>query len=96
MRIDESMLPVAPEVRGVCELLGLDPIHVANEGTMVAALPAGCGQQAVDALRGNSPFRQAAVIGQVVTKEIVPVIVSRLGQQIPLDEPLGALLPRIC
>lgn len=96
MTVDEAALPVTAEVRGVCELLGLDPIHVANEGTMIAALPAGTGQQAADVLRQIPPFNNATVIGQVSRPQLAPVIVYRLGQPMPLDEPLGALLPRIC
>ena len=51
LAVEERLLPVLPEVRGACELLGLDPIHVANEGTMVVAVPQGQADRAIDVLR---------------------------------------------
>lgn len=97
MAIDEQSVPVLPEVRGLCELLGLDPLHVANEGTMVAAVQQGFGQRAIDALRSVPIARQASLIGQVQERRVSAVIVRRgLGRYLPLDEPLGAPLPRIC
>ena len=95
--IEESRVPVSPDVRGVCELLGLDPLHVANEGTMLVAVPTGSGGVAVDALRSAAVSAHAVVIGHVVSRTIAPVAVKRiLGREQPLDEPLGAPLPRIC
>jgi hydrogenase expression/formation protein HypE len=95
--IDEMWLPVRPAVRGMCELLGLDPVHVANEGTMVVAVEAGSGERAVDVLRQLEPFREAALIGRVLPRGVCPVLIRRaLGAEQPLDEPAGAPLPRIC
>jgi hydrogenase expression/formation protein HypE len=95
--IEEQMLPVTPEVRGACELLGLDPIHVANEGTMVIAVPQDCAEQAIDVLRIVPETTRSVRIGHVGARSLAPVLVERLaGQKIPLDEPIGAPLPRIC
>lgn len=95
--VDESCIPLTDEVRGVCELLGLDPLHVACEGTMVVAVPAEQADRAVQALRGVPETAQAAVIGEVLPRDLAPVLVRRgLGREVPLDEPLGAPLPRIC
>ena len=97
MAVDEGRLPVSAEVRGVCELLGLDPLHVANEGTMVAAVRQGSANRAIEALRAVNISRHAGVIGRVQSRQLSPVLVKRgLGRYLPLDEPLGAPLPRIC
>jgi hydrogenase expression/formation protein HypE len=95
--IDEDAVPVSREVRAVCELLGLDPLHVANEGTMVVAVAAGHGDTALEALRDIPGCKPAARIGTVRPQCVVPVVVrGTLGRERPLDEPLGAPLPRIC
>lgn len=97
MRINESVVPVSNEVRGICELLGLDPLHVANEGTLMIAVPAGTGAATIAALRQVSLSRGAALIGVVQPRGIAAVTVRRsLGVEQPLDEPQGAPLPRIC
>ncbi|MFO0790789.1 MAG: hydrogenase expression/formation protein HypE [Pirellulales bacterium] len=97
LTVDDQKLPILPEVRGACELLGLDPIHVANEGTMLLAVPAGTADQALAALRMVPETAQATLIGCVETRSLAPVIVLRGSfRQIPLDEPVGAPLPRIC
>lgn len=97
LAIDERSVPVTPQVRGMCELLGLDPLHVANEGTMVVAVREGSGKAAVGALSAVPTARDAATIGRVQRKGVSPVVVQRgLGRYLPLDEPLGAPLPRIC
>ncbi len=97
LSVEEARLPVTPAVRGVCEVLGLDPIHVANEGTMVVAVPAGAAEAAVAVLRSVAETSGAVAIGQVETRSVAPVVVRRaLGQAVPLDEPLGSPLPRIC
>ncbi|MGE3315183.1 MAG: hydrogenase expression/formation protein HypE [Planctomycetaceae bacterium] len=92
--IDESLLPVRPEVRGGCELLGLDPVHVANEGVLVSAVPMDAEREALSALRGVG---SATTIGRIVPRTIAPVTILRsLRRAQPLDLPSGALLPRIC
>jgi hydrogenase expression/formation protein HypE len=97
LSIEEPKVPVTPEVRGACELLGLDPIHVACEGTMAIAVPSEAVTVALDALRSVPLFAAAAAIGGVRERGLFPVVVTRaFGQEIPLDEPLGAPLPRIC
>lgn len=97
LAIDEANLPVTPAVGGMCELLGLDPLHVANEGTMVVAVRAGFAEAAVSALQTVPAGQQAAMIGRVQSPGGSPVVVQRgLGRYVPLDEPLGAPLPRIC
>jgi hydrogenase expression/formation protein HypE len=97
LSIDEHRVPVADETRGVCELLGLDPLHVANEGTMVIAVEAGAGVEAVAALRELAQHREATLCGVVEARHLAPVVVQRgVGRAIPLDEPQGAPLPRIC
>ncbi len=97
LTIRDQGVPVSPDVRGACELLGLDPLHVANEGTMVIAVAGDAAQPALDALRGSRDSRSAAAIGHVVDKRIAPVtVLRRLGAEQPLVDPLGAPLPRIC
>jgi hydrogenase expression/formation protein HypE len=95
--IDEASIPVTPEVRGVCEVLGLDPLHVANEGTMVVSVPGDSAARALDVLRGIPQTSAAVRIGLVRQRGAASVVVRRaLGREMPLDEPVGAPLPRIC
>lgn len=95
--IDEPSVPLTGEVRGVCELLGLDPLCVANEGTMVVAVAREHADSALSALRAVDGGERAARIGEVRQAGVVPVIVRRaLGREQPLIEPSGAPLPRIC
>jgi hydrogenase expression/formation protein HypE len=94
--VNEAHVPVAASIRALCELLGLDPMYVANEGTMVIAVSAGAGNRAADALKSVG-YSQAAVIGSIEPKRVVPVVMRGiLKRDRPLDEPLGAPLPRIC
>jgi hydrogenase expression/formation protein HypE len=97
LAIEERLLPITPEVRGACELLGLDPIHVANEGTMVVAVPQGGAAQGIAVLQSVPETALAAHIGRVEKRGLAAVVVERGAQRrIPLDDPLGAPLPRIC
>ena len=95
--ITESRVPVTEDVRGACELLGLDPMYVANEGTIVVAVDPLYAEFAVSALRQVPGCEQAVIIGEVQPKGLSPVTVRRtFGPLQPLDEPSGAPLPRIC
>lgn len=95
--ITESRVPVTEDVRGACELLGLDPLYVANEGTIVVAVDPHYAEFAVSALHQVPGCEQAVIIGEVQPKGLSPVTVRRtFGSLQPLDEPSGAPLPRIC
>jgi hydrogenase expression/formation protein HypE len=95
--VDERQIPLDPATRGACELLGLDPIHVANEGTMIVAVPPGYSDKVIQTLRAVPETPSPVRIGHVQPRGIAAVIVERVtGQQTPLDEPSGAPLPRIC
>ena len=95
--LNEPSLPVTDAVRGACELLGLDPLYVANEGTIVVAIDADYAQSAIEAMRRVVGCEQAAIIGEVQPAGISPVTIRRsVGPPRPLDEPTGAPLPRIC
>jgi hydrogenase expression/formation protein HypE len=97
MKLVQSKIPVSAEVQGVCELLGLDPLYVANEGTFVVAVAPTVADKAIDALRSLHVSKSAKAIGSVMSKQSSPVVIERmLGVLQPVDEPSGAPLPRIC
>jgi hydrogenase expression/formation protein HypE len=95
--LDEAAIPVSPAVRGAAELLGLDSLHLPNEGTLAAVVSRNIGPAALQALRALPEFADAAIVGTVRPRRISPVLVQRgFGKPVPLDEPAGAPLPRIC
>jgi hydrogenase expression/formation protein HypE len=97
LRITADAIPVTAEVRGACELLGLNPMHVANEGTMVVAVPASAVDAALRAMQSIPQAAHTRLIGEVVPREIASVVLRQLtGVDVPLDEPLGSPLSRIC
>jgi hydrogenase expression/formation protein HypE len=97
IEIGEERVPVRPEVRGLCELLGLDPLYLANEGALVAIVPEAEARAALAALRAHPSGRAAAAIGSVGAGEPGRVTVrTLLGGARLLDMMVGAQLPRIC
>lgn len=95
--VDEATIPMDSCVRAVCELLGLDPLHLANEGTFVLATSPDLVGPTLAALQQHDVARRATVIGRMTSRRIAPVAVIRgLGREVALDEPSGAPLPRIC
>lgn len=96
-RIRELALPIRPEVAGACELLGLDPLYVANEGKLVAMVPPESAQAALAALRSHALGRDAAIIGMV--REDAHHFVEMetgFGGVRMVDWIAGEQLPRIC
>lgn len=97
IRIDESALPIRDEVRGVCELFGLDPLLVANEGKLVAFVPAQRAPIALDAMRSHPLGKHATCIGTVTPDRGCPVVMNTaVGGQRIVDLPYAEQLPRIC
>ena len=97
LAVESENVPMTPAVRGASELLGLDPLHVACEGTMVLAVAESAAESALEALHLSPGGRAAVAFGKVIERRAAPVAVRRaLGQLVPLDEPSGAPLPRIC
>lgn len=95
--ISESAVPVREDVRGACEILGLDPMYVANEGRFLAVVPAQEGTRAFEALRSCPESRGAAVIGEVTQGSVGRVVVkSSIGVPRILEMLSGEQLPRIC
>jgi hydrogenase expression/formation protein HypE len=96
-RIDEDALLVKPEVAAACELLGLDPLYVANEGKLVAVVAPESAEAAVAAMRAHPLGRDAAIVGEVVADDhrFVQMTTAFGGGRI-VDWLSGEQLPRIC
>jgi hydrogenase expression/formation protein HypE len=94
--VEETALPVRSDVRGLCEILGLDPLHLANEGKVVLAVPEAAAERALSVMRAHPLGRDAAIIGHA-RKQYPGVVTLRtvLGERI-LDMLVGEPLPRIC
>jgi hydrogenase expression/formation protein HypE len=95
--VTEDAIPVGAEVRGACELLGIDPMYVACEGRLVAVVPGDSADRALAALRAHELGAQAAVIGHVTADQpgIVRLKTAFGGTRI-VDLLVGDPLPRIC
>ncbi|MCJ7743566.1 MAG: hydrogenase expression/formation protein HypE, partial [Dehalococcoidales bacterium] len=97
IRIDELSLPVNPAVLGACELLGFDPLYVANEGKLVAVVAPDDTDRVLAMMRKNQYGQKAVVIGEVVGEHPGRVVLkTRLGASRIVDVLVGELLPRIC
>ncbi|MBU0499015.1 MAG: hydrogenase expression/formation protein HypE [Gammaproteobacteria bacterium] len=97
MRLNETAIPVRPEVNAACELLGLDPLYVANEGKLVCICPAGEAEAVLRAMQGHPLGREAALIGEVA-EDIHGLVQmeTRFGGHRVVDWIAGEQLPRIC
>jgi len=97
VRIDEVSLPVREEVHGMCEILGLDPLYLANEGKLAAVVPGDRADAAVEALRAHPAGRDAAVVAHVVEAPAgIVILETTLGGDRIVDMLVGEQLPRIC
>jgi len=95
--IDEERIPVPDEVRGACEILGLDPLYVANEGKLLAGVPTADCALVLDAMRAHPQGRDATVIGEVTADHPGMVLMkTRIGGMRVVDLLSGEQLPRIC
>ena len=97
IEVAEDAVPLRQEVRGACEILGLDPLYVANEGKVVIAVDPAHADAALAALRAHPLGREAAVIGEVTETHPRRVVLrTMLGAHRILDMLVGEQLPRIC
>ncbi len=97
LRLEESQIPVGEEVRGACEMLGLDPLYIANEGKLVAVVPARAAGAVLEKMRGNRYGRGAAVIGEAEAGNAGRVVMKTdFGTGRIVDMLAGEPLPRIC
>lgn len=97
IRIDERKLPVQPAVKAACELLGMDPLYVANEGKLIVIAPAQHADTLLEAMQAHTYGKQACIIGEVV-EEHAGMLTARtgLGGTRVVDSQIGEQLPRIC
>ena len=97
IEILEMTIPVKADVRGACELLGIDPLHVANEGKLIVAVAAADADKVLDVMHSFEQGRDAVIIGSVVDDHTgIVVMRTAFGSRRIIDLPLGEQLPRIC
>jgi hydrogenase expression/formation protein HypE len=97
IRLIEDALPVSPNVHAVCEILGLDPLYIANEGKVLVFTPAEHVKNVLSILRSNIYGRHSCVIGEVVDDKKPQVYMeTSIGGQRIIDTLTGEQLPRIC
>ena len=97
IRLDAAKVPVAPEGKGVCGMLGLEPLYLACEGRMVIMAPMKEAEKIVETLKKCPYSKDAAIIGEVTADQPGKVVMTtEIGTQALLPQPGGELLPRIC
>jgi hydrogenase expression/formation protein HypE len=97
IHVDENAIPIREEVQGACEILGFDPLYVANEGRFIALVPAACAERALDVLKEHPLGSEARLIGTVHSEPAGLVTLrSKIGATRVLDMLSGEQLPRIC
>jgi hydrogenase expression/formation protein HypE len=97
IRIDEQAIPLEEQVRGACEILGFDPLYVANEGKCLAIVAAEAAEAVLEAMQADPLGRRAAIIGEVSDGSAGRVVLrSSIGSERIVDMMSGEQLPRIC
>jgi hydrogenase expression/formation protein HypE len=97
VHLDEESIPVRDTVRGACELLGLDPLHIANEGQFLAVVAPEYANAGLEALRRTPGGHEARIVGQIFEQPAATVLVTtRYGGSRVADMLVGDPLPRIC
>jgi hydrogenase expression/formation protein HypE len=97
IRIDENSIPVSEEVKGACEILGFDPLYIANEGKLIAFVPEADSANVLNAMRSHPLGKESVVIGNVVTGNSGSVVMkTSIGTSRIVDMLSGEQLPRIC
>ena len=94
--VEEAAVPIREEVRAACEMVGIDPLLVANEGKAVIGVRAASAEKVLAALRAHPLGRDAAIVGTAIAERPGAVILDTGFGRRMLAEPEGELLPRIC
>ena len=97
IQIDDASIPVHGAVEAACEMLGFDPLYVANEGKLVAVVPANASQDVLDAMRSHPYGEEACAIGEVMEEPAGRVLMqTAIGGRRVIETLSGEMLPRIC
>jgi hydrogenase expression/formation protein HypE len=97
LEIDEKTIPVKESVKGACEILGLDPLYIANEGKLIALVAADVAEKVVGKMREHPLGSEARIIGEAVAQHPGMVLLkTAIGGTRVLDVLRGEPLPRIC
>jgi hydrogenase expression/formation protein HypE len=97
MRLFESTLPIHKPVQSACEMLGLDPLYVANEGKLIVVCAPEIADDLLISMQSDKLGTEAAIIGEIIAKQAVPVVCqNNFGIDRVVDMPVGEQLPRIC
>ncbi len=97
IRLDEKAIPIRDDVRGMCEILGLDPLYLANEGKVVAIVPADTAENLLAVMRAHPAGEHSAIIAEVsATPESTVILSTLFGGERIVDMLVGEQLPRIC
>ena len=97
IQLEDDKIPVKDDVRGACEILGIDPLYVANEGKLVAVVPPDIANDMLEAMKKNPAGENASIIGEVTDQHPgVVALRTGLGANRIVDMPVGEQLPRIC
>ncbi|KAA0213931.1 MAG: hydrogenase expression/formation protein HypE [Leptolyngbya sp. PLA3] len=97
VEVDEELIPMRKPTLYACEMLGIDPLDVANEGKVVAVVPPGQAESAIQAMRSHERGREASAIGRIgQERDGLCVLTTDVGGQRVIQKPYGEQLPRIC
>jgi hydrogenase expression/formation protein HypE len=97
IEFEENKVPVLPAVNAACEMLGLDPLYIANEGKIAVFVPENIAENILEIIQKNEYGKEAAIIGRVVDNHPGMVVAkTSIGASRVVDLPAGELLPRIC
>lgn len=97
MRLEEGKLPIRPEVRGMCEILGLDPLYLANEGKVIAIVPGDAAEAVLETMRSHPAGTDSCILGEVIEAPAKRVLMATaFGSERIVDMLVGEQLPRIC
>jgi len=97
VRMEETVIPVRDPVKGACELLGYDPLYLANEGKLVAVVAENASEKALEIMKGSKYGTDACIIGEITGENTGKVILkTAMGGERLVDKLSGEMLPRIC